>query len=369
MPARDANRGRGGRAGAESRSTTAGGRQPSAAAASARSGSTSGARGGEPGGGRASSRTTRNAQPSRAAGAASASSGRAGGGGASAAGSEGGASGAMRDAGTPSINVGKRGGRTAAGASTGIGAGGLASEGISTASSSAPRTGDVEVTRSAGGPTSETARTSERQRDREPVREGPGTAGQASASTAGGRQLGTGVAGRAQSSPALATWVTGADNPFAMMRRMEEDLGRVFRAFGIPRLGAAFAPPREFEELLARTPALTQVAQWSPQIEVFEREGDLVVHADLPGVKRDDVEVNVDNDVLTIRGERRQEHRETEGGYRRTERSYGTFFRQIPLPEGVDPEQVQASYQDGVLEVVVPSPRGEQQRRKRIEVR
>lgn len=154
-----------------------------------------------------------------------------------------------------------------------------------------------------------------------------------------------------------------------MMRRMEEDLGRVFRAFGIPRLGAAFTPPRELEEMLARTPALSQAAQWSPQIEVFERDGNLVVYADLPGVRRDDVEVNVDGDVLTIRGERRQEHRETEGGYRRTERSYGTFFRQIPLPDGVDPDDVRASYENGVLEVVVPSPRPDQQRRRRIEVR
>jgi HSP20 family protein len=154
-----------------------------------------------------------------------------------------------------------------------------------------------------------------------------------------------------------------------MMRRMEEDLDRVFRTFGIPRLGAVFAPPREFEQLLARAPALTQAAQWSPQIDVFEREGDLVVHADLPGVKRDDVEVNVDDDLLTIRGERRQEHREAERGYRRTERSYGSFFRQIPLPEGVDPDEVQASFQDGVLEVVVPSPRAQQQRRRRVEIR
>jgi HSP20 family protein len=121
--------------------------------------------------------------------------------------------------------------------------------------------------------------------------------------------------------------------------------------------------------LLAGTPTLAQVAQWSPQIEVFERGGNLVVHADLPAVKRDDIEVNVDNDVLTIRGERRQESREAEGGYRRTERSYGAFFRQIPLPDGVDPNQVRATYADGVLEVVVPAPRNTQQRRRRVEIR
>jgi HSP20 family protein len=184
----------------------------------------------------------------------------------------------------------------------------------------------------------------------------------------GGRAAGR-AAGRPQPGQGLSTWLTGIDNPFAMMRRMEEDLDRVFRAFGIPRLSPVLAPPRELEDLLARAPALSQAGQWSPQIEVSEREGNLVVRADLPGVKREDVEVNVDNDVLTIRGERRQEHRETEGGYRRTERSYGTFFRQLPLPEGVDRDQVQATYQDGVLEVIVPAPRDRQPTRRRIEIR
>jgi HSP20 family protein len=154
-----------------------------------------------------------------------------------------------------------------------------------------------------------------------------------------------------------------------MMRRMQADLDRVFRAFGVPRLGAALAPPRELEELLATSPALSQTAQWSPQVEVFEREGNLIVHADLPGVRRDDVEVAVDDDVLTIRGERRQQHREAQGGYRRTERSYGTFFRQIPLPDGVDPTEIQAAYQDGVLEVIIPSPRDQQRGGRRIDIR
>jgi HSP20 family protein len=177
------------------------------------------------------------------------------------------------------------------------------------------------------------------------------------------------VAGRGRPTQGLSAWLAEAENPFAMMRRMQEDLDRVFRAFGVPRIGAALAPARELEELLARSPALTQSSQWSPQIEVFERDGNLVVHADLPAVRKEDVEVNVDNDVLTIRGQRRQEHRETEGGYRRTERSYGSFFRQIPLPEGVDPSSIEASYQDGVLEVIVPSPREQARGRRRVDIR
>jgi HSP20 family protein len=150
---------------------------------------------------------------------------------------------------------------------------------------------------------------------------------------------------------------------------MQDDLDRVFRAFGVPRLSAAFTPPRELEELASRSPAMSQSTQWSPQIEVFERDGNFVVHADLPAVRREDLEVDVDQDVLTIRGQRRQEHREAEGGYRRTERSYGTFFRQIPLPEGVDPTDIQATYQDGVLEVVVPTPRDSERPRRRIDIR
>ncbi len=86
-------------------------------------------------------------------------------------------------------------------------------------------------------------------------------------------------------------------------------------------------------------------------------------------MKREDVEVNIDNDVLTIRGERRAEHRAAEGGYRRTERSYGTFFRQIPLPDGVEPSQVEAFYEDGVLEVTIPSPGDQQRGRRRIDIR
>jgi HSP20 family protein len=267
-----------------------------------------------------------------------------------------GASGAARGA-TP-VSSGIAGGDVASG--------GIAATGV--ASPRTPRASDVDAALFGRRATTEGPRTSERQRDLEPVREIRDTRS-ASASTAGGTQAGTGVAGRPQTGRGLSAWLAGADNPFAMMRRMQEDLDSVFRAFGIPRLGAALAAPRELEELLARTPALSQTAQWSPQIEVFERDGNLVVYADLPGVKRDDLEVNVDNDVLTIRGQRRQENREAEGGYRRTERSYGSFFRQIPLPDGIDPTEIEAAFNGGVLEVTVPAPRTQQPTRRRVEIR
>lgn len=344
MPARDANRGRGGgRKGAGNKPNSAGGRQASAAASSTSStrggaAGSAGSRGGSAGG-RSSSRTTGNAQPSRTVSGANAGSGRPGGGGAS-----GGARGA---------------------ASGDITSGGIATAG--TAPSGAPRARDVNAALLGGGSTSDAQRTPERQRDIEPVRENQ-AARPASATTSGGAQAGTRVAGRPQAKQGLSAWLPGADNPLAMMRRMQEDLDSVFRAFGIPRFAAALAPPRELEELLARTPALTDAARWSPQIEVFERDGNLVVHADLPGVKRDDVEVSVDGDVLTIRGERRQENREAHSGYRRTERSYGTFFRQIPLPEGVDPTEIAATYEDGVLQVIIPS-RDQERARRRVDIR
>ncbi|MFN2567022.1 MAG: Hsp20 family protein [Gemmatimonadaceae bacterium] len=265
------------------------------------------------------------------------------------------------------------------GASTATsGAGGTSA---SSPTASRPTAGDVDRgtgtlgVRSGAGDasTSGSEGTSERQLDLESVRgdRPAGATGQVrgvGAQTTGGARAGSAVAGRGQGARGPSPWLAGAENPFAMMRRMQDDLDRVFRTFGIPRL-ATLAPARELEELFARSPALTQAAEWSPQVEVLERGDSLVVRADLPGVKRDDVEVNVENDVLTIRGERRQERSETEGGYRRSERSYGTFFRQIPLPEDVEPSQIEASYEDGVLEVRIPSARDQQRSRRRIEIR
>lgn len=396
MPARNANRGRGGGRGkGGNRPSSTGGRQANARASSAPSsrGGSGGsvvARGGRSAGGRASSRTTATAEPSRTTAGAGASSVRGGGTAASSARSGGGSgavsrsastgasadargavSSAERSAGARPSTAGAGASRRGTGVASAIAGGDIGSGGIATtapASASAPRASDVDAALFGGGASTERPRVPDRQRDLEPAREARGTRSEA-ATTAGGTQAAAGVAGRPQATRGLPAWLAGSENPFGIIRRMQEDLETVFRAIGIPRFGAALAAPRELEQLLARTPALSETAQWSPQIEVFERDGDLVVHADLPGVKRDDVEVNVNNDVLTIRGQRRQENREAEGGYRRTERSYGTFFRQILLPDGVDPTQIEAAYQDGVLEVVVPSPRTQQQIRRRVDIR
>lgn len=94
---------------------------------------------------------------------------------------------------------------------------------------------------------------------------------------------------------------------------------------------------------------------WVPAVDVFSREGDLVVRAELPGINPEkDVDISVQDGVLTLRGERRHEQRSNGDSYFRVESSYGSFQRNILLPEGVKAEDIQASYQNGILEVVVP---------------
>jgi HSP20 family protein len=93
---------------------------------------------------------------------------------------------------------------------------------------------------------------------------------------------------------------------------------------------------------------------WAPHADVYEQGGKLVVKAELPGVKKEDVDVSIDNGDLVIRGERHAEEKVEEKDYYRMERSSGTFYRRLPLPEGVTFDQITATYKDGVLEVTAP---------------
>lgn len=95
------------------------------------------------------------------------------------------------------------------------------------------------------------------------------------------------------------------------------------------------------------------VADWAPRVETFLKDDTLHVRADLPGVDPKAVDISVENDVLTISGERRTEH--DEAAYR--EVSYGRFERRIRVPDGTNPEQIAARYTNGVLEVTVPLPK------------
>src|SRR5919205_4139831 len=98
---------------------------------------------------------------------------------------------------------------------------------------------------------------------------------------------------------------------------------------------------------------LAGVTEWAPAVDVVTKNGDLVVRAELPGVKQEDVDITLQNNVLTISGERKAEQEEERGGYYVRERRYGSFSRSFTLPEGVDESKVHARYENGVLEVTV----------------
>ena len=106
--------------------------------------------------------------------------------------------------------------------------------------------------------------------------------------------------------------------------------------------------------------------RWAPAMDLVETDDHLVVKADLPGLDKDDVEIEVSDRVLTISGERKTEHEEHEGGYYRVERAYGSFSRSLSLPEGIDADKIEADFDKGVLEVRIPKPVARQPHRIRI---
>jgi len=142
--------------------------------------------------------------------------------------------------------------------------------------------------------------------------------------------------------------------PFSMMRRFADEMDRMWEGFGFPGWGRMM-PATRFET-------------FSPQIDIIEKEGKLVLRADLPGMNKDDVKVEITDDAIILDGERKYEHEENEGGIYRSERSYGHFYREIPLPEGVKTENATANFKNGVLEITVDAPKAAQNRRT-IEVK
>ena len=106
--------------------------------------------------------------------------------------------------------------------------------------------------------------------------------------------------------------------------------------------------------------------EWVPAVDIKEEEDRYVLHADIPGVKPEDIEITMENGVLSIRGERKFEQREEKEDYKRIERSHGVFYRRFTLPDNTDPEAIQARGEDGVLEVVIP--KTAEMQRRRIEV-
>jgi HSP20 family protein len=112
----------------------------------------------------------------------------------------------------------------------------------------------------------------------------------------------------------------------------------------------------------------SSLRRWIPAMDLVETDDDFVLRADLPGLSEGDVNIELEDNVLTISGERKAEHEERKEGYYRVERSSGSFSRSLTLPEGVDPAAVKASFDRGVLEVRVPKPEAKKPRKVAISV-
>ena len=171
----------------------------------------------------------------------------------------------------------------------------------------------------------------------------------------------TGLARREQAWPSLMT-----GSPFAFMRRFSEEMDRLFEDFGF---GRGLGVPSFGRDLMPRGFGEFGQGVWSPQVEVFERGGQLVVRADLPGLNKDDVKVEVTDDAVNISGERKSEHEERGEGFYRSERSYGSFYRQIPLPEGVHADDATATFNNGVLEITMQAPQREERRGRQLQIK
>ena len=121
-------------------------------------------------------------------------------------------------------------------------------------------------------------------------------------------------------------------NPIALMRRLSEEMARLVE----PGRGG----DRE--------------QSWMPSVDVSQKEGNYVVHAELAGIKPEDVKLEITDEAIVLQGERKVEQEETKGRVHLTERHYGRFYRAIPLPQGADTEHAKAKFDNGVLEITVP---------------
>jgi HSP20 family protein len=133
-------------------------------------------------------------------------------------------------------------------------------------------------------------------------------------------------------------------NPFALMQQVSEEMDQLFDSFFVG------APARR------RTQQSPIPSLWVPDVEVNEQDNQLQVRVDLPGIPKENVKVEIEDGVLVVQGERREERSEGDErrGFRRTERRYGSFYRAIPLPEGVETDKAEAHMKDGVIEVRLP---------------
>lgn len=145
--------------------------------------------------------------------------------------------------------------------------------------------------------------------------------------------------------------------PADLMNRLQEDINNLFRSSPWGR----WPPP------LSEEASSIVTSDWMPAVDIKEEDARFVVHADVPGVQSKDIEVTLDNGILSISGQRRSEAKEDRNGYHRVERAYGAFHRRFSLPDTADPERVSAKVHDGVLEITVAKKKAAEARKIKIE--
>jgi HSP20 family protein len=173
---------------------------------------------------------------------------------------------------------------------------------------------------------------------------------------------GQGLAHREPERQGMQRWESQRfGGPFELFDRISDEMdrtfGRVLRDIGFPGGG-----------LSSRRAARGGQGIWTPRIEAFQQADKFIVRAELPGLKKDDVQVELTDEALTLRGERRSEQQEEREGVYVTEREYGEFYRVIPLPDGVISESAQATFRDGLLEITLQAPPAEANRGRRLEI-
>jgi HSP20 family protein len=133
-------------------------------------------------------------------------------------------------------------------------------------------------------------------------------------------------------------------DPFVALRQLTTELDRFFGESGFPAFRVPFFRSQG------------EGSTWMPSVDVFEKDGRLITKIDLPGMKKEEVKVEVADGQLVISGERKAETEEKKDQYYRCEREYGRFYRAVPLPDGIELDEVKATFTDGVLVVTVPLP-------------
>jgi len=139
-------------------------------------------------------------------------------------------------------------------------------------------------------------------------------------------------------------------DPFRDLRMLQDEVNRLFSS----NLSGAFS-----DQGIAR-------GAWAPSVDIYENKDQIVLEAELPGMNREDFDLSLENNVLTLRGERRFEKKDESDNYHRVERSYGSFTRSFTLPQTISPENVTAEYKNGVLRVLLQ--KREEIKARRIEI-